>query len=61
MAGELTAITVPLGYGRPDLDKLDDFVRDAVAVIEITKDSVNIPDFVKGDICADLPYIASRH
>jgi len=60
-AGELTAITVPLGYGRPDLDKLDDFVRDAVAVIEITKDSVNIPDFVKGDICADLPYIASRH
>ena len=53
-------MTVPLGYGRPDLDKLDDFVRDAVAVIEIAKDGINISDFVKGDICADLPYVASR-
>jgi len=59
--GKITAMTVPLGYGRPNLDKLDDFVRDAVAVIEIIEDSVNIPDFVKGDICADLPYVASRH
>lgn len=59
--GKITAITVPLGYGRPNLEKLDDFIKDAVAVIEITDDTVNIPDFVKGDICEDLPYIASRH
>ncbi|MGY5871434.1 MAG: metallophosphoesterase [Candidatus Thorarchaeota archaeon] len=59
--GGVTAITVPLGYGRPDRDMLDSFVRDAVAVIEITGKSVNIPNFVKGDICADLPYITSRH
>jgi len=30
-------------------------------VIEISEDKINIPDFVKGDICADLPYVASRH
>ena len=59
--GKLTAMTVPLGYGRPDLDKLDDFVRDAVAVIEISEEGINVPDFVKGDLCADLSYIASRH
>jgi len=59
--GQLTAMTVPLGYGRPDLDKLDDFVKDAIAVIEISEVGINIPDFVSGDICADLSYIASRH
>ncbi|MGY5858199.1 MAG: metallophosphoesterase [Candidatus Thorarchaeota archaeon] len=59
--GKITAITVPLGYGRPDQDKLGSFVSDAIAVIEISKDGISIPDFVKGDICADLPYVASRH
>jgi len=59
--GEITALSVPLGYGRPSLDKLDDFVRDAVAVIEITEQSINIPDFVRGDLCANLDYIASRY
>ena len=59
--GGITAITVPLGYGRPDQDKLDSFVNDAVAVIELSKDNISIPDFVKGDLCADLPYVASRH
>jgi len=52
--GNITAMSVPLGYGRPNSDKLDDFVRDAVAVIEITEDNINVPDFVKGDLCADL-------
>ena len=59
--GGITAITVPLGYGRPDRNKLDNFVRDAVAVIEITEGSINVPNFVKGDICADLSYVTSRH
>jgi len=59
--GGITAITVPIGYGRPEQNKLDDFVRDAVAVIEITEGSINVPNFVKGDICADLSYVASRH
>jgi len=58
--GKVTAITVPLGYGRPNVQKLEDFVKDAVAVIEITDDSINIPEFVNGDLCADLDYIASR-
>ncbi|GAH11673.1 unnamed protein product, partial [marine sediment metagenome] len=30
-------------------------------VIEVSESSINIPDFVKGDLCADLSYIASRH
>ncbi|TFH10826.1 MAG: hypothetical protein E4H14_01865, partial [Candidatus Thorarchaeota archaeon] len=38
--GEITAMTVPLGYGRPNLDKLDDFVKDAVAVIEVTENAI---------------------
>ncbi|TFH04338.1 MAG: hypothetical protein E4H14_14975 [Candidatus Thorarchaeota archaeon] len=54
-------MTVPLGYCRPNLDKLDDFVKDAVAVIEVTENAINIPDFVKGDLCADLDYNASRN
>ncbi|GAH27596.1 unnamed protein product, partial [marine sediment metagenome] len=32
--GKLIAVTVPLGYGRPERNKLDELVRDAVAVIE---------------------------
>ncbi|MCK4566467.1 MAG: hypothetical protein KAU48_04070, partial [Candidatus Thorarchaeota archaeon] len=59
--GGITAITVPLGYGRPEQNKLDDFVKDAVAVIEITEEGIKVPNFVKGDICADLSYVASRH
>jgi hypothetical protein len=54
-------LSVPLGYGRPSLDKLDDFVRDAVAVIEITEQGINILDFVRGDLCANLDYVASRY
>lgn len=57
--GSLTAITVPLGYGRPAEEKLDEFVKQAVAVIDITNDKVTITDFVKGDICAGLPYAYS--
>jgi putative phosphoesterase len=59
--GKITALSVPLGYGRPSLDKLDDFVRDAVAVIEITEQGINILDFVRGDLCANLDYVASRY
>lgn len=59
--GGITSITVPLGYGRPDQNRLDDFIRDAVAVIEITEEAINVSNFVKGDICADLSYISSRH
>ncbi|MBE0526391.1 hypothetical protein E4H12_02655 [Candidatus Thorarchaeota archaeon] len=59
--GDLTAMTVPLGYGRPDRSKLDEFVRDAIAVIEITEEGITTPDFVKGDLCEDLSYITSRH
>ncbi len=59
--GGITAITVPLGYGRPEKNKLDNLAKDAVAVIEITSEGINVPDFVKGDICKDLSYISPRH
>ncbi|TFH03291.1 MAG: hypothetical protein E4H14_16900 [Candidatus Thorarchaeota archaeon] len=59
--GNITALTVPLGYGRPNRSKLDEFVRDAIAVIEITEEGITTPDFVKGDLCEDLSYITSRH
>jgi putative phosphoesterase len=58
--GNITAITVPLGYGRPDMENLHDFVRDAVAVIEIEENAVNVCDFVKGDLSTGLPYVSSR-
>jgi len=57
--GNITAITVPLGYGRPDLENLQDFVRDAVAVIEIDGSVVNVRDFAMGDLCAGLSYTSS--
>lgn len=58
--GNITAITVPLGYGRPDNESLQDFVRDAVAAIEIDGSVVSVPGFVKGDLSADLTYAPSR-
>jgi putative phosphoesterase len=56
----ITALVVPLGYGRPDRNNIDTIVRKAVATIEISKDGVDVPDFVTGDICEDLSYISSR-
>lgn len=58
--GNITAITVPLGYGRPEKENLQDFVRDAVAVIEIDGSIVDVPGFVKGDLSAGLTYASSR-
>jgi len=59
--GSMTAITVPLGYGRPDKDSLDSLVKDAIAVIELLPDSVEVKDFVKGDLCENLSFVQSRH
>lgn len=59
--GRIAAMTVPLGYGRPDDGKLEEFVRDAIAVIDIEGTTVSAPNFVKGDICVGLPYVSSRH
>jgi putative phosphoesterase len=56
----ITALVVPLGYGRPDRNNLDAIVRKAVATVEISKEGVRAPDFVTGDICEDLSYISSR-
>ncbi|MGY5854406.1 MAG: metallophosphoesterase [Candidatus Thorarchaeota archaeon] len=52
----MTAITVPLGYGRPPLEALDEFVLSAVAEIVIEGKNITVPGFVEGDICAGLPY-----
>ncbi len=55
--GRLTAMTVPIGYGRPENSDFTDLVHDAVAVIELIENEVRVEHFVEGDICADLPYI----
>jgi putative phosphoesterase len=54
--GPITALTVPLGYGRPSDDGIADLVRAAVAQIDISGEALDVPGFVEGDICADLPY-----
>ncbi|TFG10672.1 hypothetical protein EU538_01075 [Candidatus Thorarchaeota archaeon] len=53
----LTAISVPLGYGRPQDNDFTGLVRQAVAEIVIDNRDVRIPDFVEGDICRGLPYV----
>jgi putative phosphoesterase len=57
----ITAITVPLGYGRPAANCVEDFVKDAIAVIEIQEDQVSLPHFVKGDLSIGLPYGSTRN
>lgn len=54
--GNLVAVTVPLGYGRPSDDELTGLIESAVAEIRIDDGEVDIPNFVEGDICAGLPY-----
>ncbi len=54
--GSVTAVTVPLGYGRPPDNDYSDLVQDAVAEIAIQGQNVEIPGFVEGDICRGLPY-----
>jgi putative phosphoesterase len=54
--GDLVAVTVPLGYGRSSDEELEGLVKSAVAEIVIEGNSVDIPNFVEGDICAGLPY-----
>lgn len=56
----ITALTVPLGYGRPDDSSLEEFVKSAVAEITIDENGVNALDFVEGDICDGLQYVSSR-
>ncbi|MFW9849791.1 MAG: metallophosphoesterase [Candidatus Thorarchaeota archaeon] len=52
----LTAMTVPLGYGRPKDDNFESLVHDAIAEIEIQDGKLKILHFIEGDICEDLPY-----
>ncbi|MFW9931588.1 MAG: metallophosphoesterase [Candidatus Thorarchaeota archaeon] len=54
---EITAITVPLGYGRPNQGKYSSLVNDAIAIIEIEDGAARLEHFVEGDICEGLPYI----
>jgi hypothetical protein len=54
--GNLVAVTVPLGYGRPSDEQLTSLVESAVAEIVIDDSGIDIPNFVEGDICAGLPY-----
>ena len=54
--GDLVAVTVPLGYGRPSDDRLTGLVESAVAEIVVDDASIELPNFVEGDICAGLPH-----
>lgn len=56
----ITAITVPIGYGRPEQDEIPKFVKAAVAEIIIKDGNISVPDFIEGDICDGLPYVVSR-
>jgi predicted phosphohydrolase len=56
----ITAITVPIGYGRPDSNNIPAFVESAVAEIIIEVRNILLPGFVEGDICAGLPYVVTR-
>lgn len=57
--GRITAITVPLGYGRPTDDKYEQLAHDAVAVIEVNGRNVKLTDFKYGDLSEGLPYTFS--
>jgi putative phosphoesterase len=52
----LLAITVPIGYGRPEKDDLDTLADSAVAELKIDDNGVEILHFIEGDICEDLEY-----
>jgi Icc-related predicted phosphoesterase len=58
--GGITAVTVPLGYGRPDACTLSEFAHKAVADIHLEGTKVMLPGFVEGDICEGLEYVSSR-
>jgi putative phosphoesterase len=56
----ITAITVPIGYGRPKPNDIPEFVNSAIAEIVIEDRNVSLPGFVEGDICGGLPYVVTR-
>ncbi len=54
--GNIKAITVPLGYGRPSDGNYRDLVEKAVAHIEVRNKEIELVKFVTGDICEGMPY-----
>lgn len=56
----ITALTVPLGYGRPAEEDLQEFARSAVAEIRVDEERVEVKGFIEGDICDGLEYVSSR-
>lgn len=58
--GGLTAITVPVGYGRPVEEDLEEFVKQAIATIDFIDGKIIVPDFIQGDICSGLEYTNYR-
>jgi predicted phosphohydrolase len=53
----ITALTVPIGYGRPSDGNMSELAHKAVAGIEVRNGIVELTDFVEGDICAGMPYV----
>ncbi len=53
----ITAITVPLGYGRPADSTLSSLAHDAIAQVEITDGKLTIQHYVEGNLCEGLPYV----
>ncbi|MFQ5831576.1 MAG: metallophosphoesterase [Candidatus Thorarchaeota archaeon] len=56
----ITSITVPLGYGRPADDEIPELAQATVANIELVDNTVQVHDFVEGDICEGMPYRNAR-
>ncbi len=53
----LTAITVPLGYGRPSDNTLSSLARDAIAELEIADSKLTLQHYIEGNLCEGLPYV----
>jgi putative phosphoesterase len=54
-ADGIVSLTVPIGYGRPDPENLEGFVKNAVVAIDLDGPNVKIDDFVSGDLSTGLP------
>ncbi|MDF1537601.1 MAG: metallophosphoesterase [Candidatus Thorarchaeota archaeon] len=52
----LLAVTVPVGYGRPENDDFTSLVHDGIAELELTDGKCKVHHYVDGDICEGLPY-----
>ncbi|TXT53842.1 MAG: hypothetical protein BAJATHORv1_110034 [Candidatus Thorarchaeota archaeon] len=56
---QITAMTVPIGYGRPENGEYESLAKSGIALIDLNN-GVEILEFVTGDICEGMPYQSTR-